>query len=130
VLKFWEPKAPSFDERLKSLKHVHKLGFQTSISCEPMLDNHIEKVIKKVEPFVTETIWIGKANRLLGTTGRGRLEINGELTPETQAKAEELNEWQSDENILELYKQFKDNPKIRWKESIKYVLKKNGLIKE
>jgi len=130
VLKFWEPKAPSFDERLKSLKHAHKLGFQTSISCEPMLDNHIEKVIKKVEPFVTETIWIGKANRLLGTTGRGRLEINGELTPETQAKAEELNEWQSDENILELYKQFKDNPKIRWKESIKYVLKKNGLIKE
>lgn len=128
VLKFWEPNAPSFNERLKSLKLAHKLGFQTSISCEPMLDNHIEKVITNVEPFVTETIWLGKANRLLGKTGRGRLEFNGVLNNETQHKAEELNEWQNDKNILALYKQFKDNPKIRWKESIKDVLQKNGLM--
>ena len=124
VLKFWEPYAPSFNERLKSLKYAFKKGFQTSVSCEPMLDNHIERVIKKVEPFVTDTIWVGKVNRLLGKTGRGRLEFNGELNDETRRKAEELNEWQNDENIFELYERFKDNPKIRWKESIKHVINK------
>ena len=124
VLKFWEPNAPDFKERLKSLEHAFKKGFQTSISCEPMLDNRIDKVIKKVEPFVTETIWLGKANRLLGKTGRGRLEFNGVLTEETKRKAEELNEWQSDENIIELYNRLKNNSKIRWKESIREVIKK------
>lgn len=124
VLKFWEPNAPSFNERLKSLKHACNKGFETSVSCEPMLDNRIDKVIKKVDPFVTETIWIGKANRLLGKTGRGRLEFNGVFTEETKQKAEELNEWQSDENILKLYDQLKDNPKIRWKESIREVIDK------
>lgn len=130
VLKFWEPNAPSFNERLKSLKYAYKNGFQTSVSCEPMLDNHIGKVIKKVETFVTETIWMGKVNRLLGKTGRGRLEFNGVLNDETRRKVEELNEWQNDENMIELYNRFKNNRKIRWKESIKYVLKKNNLIKE
>jgi len=127
VLKFWEPNAPSFDDRLKALKHAHKQGFKTSVSCEPMLDNHIEKVIKKVEPFVTETIWLGKVNRLLGTTGKGRLEFNGELNSTTQKKAEELNDWQNDDNMITLYKKYKRNKKIRWKESIKHVLKKHGL---
>ncbi|MFA7420571.1 MAG: radical SAM protein [Melioribacteraceae bacterium] len=126
VLKFWEPNAPSFNERLKSLKHAFIKGFQTSISCEPMLDNRIDKVIKKVDPFVTETIWLGKANRLLGKTGKGRLEFNGVLTEETKRKAEELNEWQNDENILKLYDQLKDNPKIRWKESIRNIIKQEG----
>jgi len=88
-----------------------------------MLDNQIERVIKKVDPFVTETIWIGKVNRLLGTTGRGRLEFNGVLTKKTLQRAKELNEWQSDKNILELYEQFKNNHKIKWKASIKHVLK-------
>jgi len=128
VLRFWEPNAPTFGDRSKSLKYAFRKGFQTSISCEPMLDNNIDKVIKKVDPFVTETIWLGKANRLLGKTGRGRLEFNGVLNDETKRKAEELNEWQNDESIIELYRQFKDNPKIRWKESIKHVLKKQNLI--
>jgi len=123
VLKFWEPYAPSFNERLKSLKLAHKLGFQTSVSCEPMLDNQIERVIKKVDPFVTETIWIGKVNRLLGTTGRGRLEFNGVLTKKTLQRAKELNEWQNNDNIIKLYNHLKNNPKIKWKCSIKHVLK-------
>lgn len=128
VLKFWEPNAPSFKERFKSLKHVFKKGFQTSISCEPMLDNNIEKVIKKIDPFVTDTIWLGKANRLLGKTGRGRLEFNGVLTDKTKQKAEELIFWQNDENLIALYGQLKKNKKIRWKESIKDVLKKYKII--
>jgi len=127
VLKFWEPNAPSFKERFACLKLTHKQGFQSSVSCEPMLDNHIERVVKKVYPYVTETIWIGKANGLLGVTGRGRLEFNGHLTPETEKRAHQLIEWQSDQNIIKLYDKLHSNPKIRWKESIKSVLRKQSL---
>lgn len=128
VLSFWEPNAPSFKERLKSLKYAFNKGYHTSISCEPMLDNHIERVIKKVEPYVTETIWLGKANRFLGKTGRGRLEFNGILNSETRQKAEQLIKWQSDDNIMKLYEKYKNNPMIRFKESINHVLGKKGII--
>lgn len=127
VLKFWEPGAPCFKERLNCLKYAFNKGYQTSVSCEPMLDNHIEKVVDKVDPFVTETIWIGKANRLLGTTGRGRLVFNGNLTPESMQKALQLIEWQSDENLIKLYESLKSNKKIRWKTSISSVLQKHSL---
>jgi DNA repair photolyase len=122
VLKFWEPNAPSFTERFDSLKYAYGSGFQTSVSCEPMLDNKIEAVVEKVLPYVTETVWIGKANYLIGKTGRGRLDFNGENDPITLARAKELIEWQSNENILKLYDLYKDNPQIRWKESISKVI--------
>jgi DNA repair photolyase len=124
VLKFWEPNAPGFKERLACLKWAHKKGYGTSVSCEPMLDNNIDKVIKKVSPYVSETIWIGKINHLIGVTGRGRLDFNGHNDPETLAKAHELIAWQSDENIIRLYEKYDDNAKIRWKESIKRIIQK------
>ena len=64
VLKAWEPDAPSFAERLACLKHAFAAGFQTSISCEPMLDANVDAVIEAVRPFVTDSIWLGKANQL------------------------------------------------------------------
>lgn len=124
VLKFWEPNAPGFKERLDCLKWAHKNGFETSVSCEPMLDNNIEKVIKKISPYVTETIWIGKINHLIGVTGRGRLDFNGHNDPATIAKAHELIAWQSDDQIMKLYDIYKKDPQIRWKESIKKVIEK------
>jgi hypothetical protein len=87
-----------------------------------MLDNNIEAVLEKVLPYVTETVWIGKANYLIGKTGRGRLDFNGENDSVTLARAKQLIEWQSDENILKLYNLYKDNPQIRWKESISKVI--------
>jgi len=129
VLKFWEPNAPGFKERLDCLKWAYKKGFETSVSCEPMLDNNIEEVVKKVSPYVTETIWIGKINHLIGVTGRGRLDFNGHNDPETIAKAHELIAWQSDNQIMKLYDLYKDEPQIMWKESIKKVIEKQGDLK-
>ena len=63
VLSFWEPGAPVFAERLAALELAWANGYQTSVSCEPMLDGHIDAVIHQVEPFVTDAIWLGKANR-------------------------------------------------------------------
>ena len=65
TLKLWEPGAPSFDERLKALKLAHRRGFKTSVSCEPMLDGNIGKVVEKTTPFVTDAIWIGKMNMVM-----------------------------------------------------------------
>lgn len=60
VLKFWEPNAPSFQDRLSSLKLAFDKGFRTSVSMEPMLDaKNISRLVGKVIPFVTNTIWMG-----------------------------------------------------------------------
>ena len=75
TLKFWEPNAPDFAERLESLKFAFSEGYQTSVSSEPMLDDNIGDVISKVSPFVTDSIWLGKMNHL-----RSRLALNGEMT--------------------------------------------------
>ncbi len=42
VLKFWEPNAPSLNERMKALKYAYDNGFETSVSCEPMMDKLIK----------------------------------------------------------------------------------------
>ncbi len=51
-----------------------------------------------------------------------RLRTNGHLDAENQAAVEQLLEWQSDEAIQKLYRRYKDNPIIKWKESIKKVI--------
>ena len=117
TLKFWEPSVPDFAERLESLKFAFSQGYQTSVSCEPILDDNIGDVIDRVSPFVTDSIWLGKMNHL-----RGRLALNGETDPVTMQKAEQLITWQSDENIKQLYSRYKNNPLVKWKDSVKKVL--------
>lgn len=117
TLKFWEPNAPSFEERLNSLKHAFDLGFKTSVSCEPVLDINTEELVAELLPFVTDAIWIGKPNSLLR-----RIKMNGFNDRETLRKAKELNENLSDSWVIGIYECFKDNPKIKWKESIKKIV--------
>jgi hypothetical protein len=121
VLKFWEPNAPSLDERMDCLKLAYEQGYKTSVSSEPMLDNKFDEVVRLVRPFVNDTIWPGKANLL-----RLRLKLNGHTDPETTARAEELLGWQSDENIYSLYQLLKDDPLIKWKGSIYKALASKG----
>lgn len=127
VLNLWEPNAPNFSERVASLKWAYKKDFMTSVSCEPMLDNNVDALIKKVSPYVTDAIWIGKANFLLR-----RLKVNHAADKETLRGAYQLINWQSNVNIIDLYNAYKNNCKIKWKESIKKVVgielpKQNGM---
>jgi DNA repair photolyase len=117
VLKFWEPNAPSLDERMKSLKYAFNVGYNTSVSCEPMMDNKVGKVIDAVRPYVTETIWLGKVNLLWS-----RLKRNTDMNNELVKKAKQLEQWQCDDNIKNLYNRYKNDPMIRWKESIEKVV--------
>ena len=117
TLAYWEPGAPEFQERLESLKWAHAQGYRTSISCEPMLDNKIKALVKKVEPFVTDAIWFGRINRL-----RQRLAINCPADQEARQKADALIALWPNEAVIKLHAAVGDNPKIRWKDGLKKVL--------
>jgi len=117
VLKFWEPCAPLFEERIASLKCAYESGFETSISSEPMLDNNIAEVIDIVRPYVTHSIWLGKMKKM-----KFRLETNTAITDELKEKANQLYTWQSDDAIKVLYERYKNDPLIRWKAEIKTVV--------
>lgn len=113
ILKYWEPGAPTFQERLASLKHAHGQGFATSVSCEPMLDSrNVVGLFHALAPYVTDSIWIGKLNG-----------IDYRVEPGTDPKAiRRIKDGQTDERVREIYAALKDQPKVKWKESFKEVL--------
>ncbi len=125
VLAYWEPNAPSFDERKQCLIYAHKAGFKTSVSVEPMLDSaNIDILISELSPYVTHSIWIGTMNHL-GRFGKGSDMVL------TQA-INRIRQGQTDSIIKQIYARHKGNPLIRWKEKIKKVVGipvsvKNGL---
>lgn len=117
VLKAWEPGAPSFKERLACLKHAFNAGYQTSVSCEPMLDGDIHSVIRQAKPFVTDSIWLGIANRLRSTVA-----INCPNNAKSMAMANRLIGLMSVEFINALYRRYQHDTVIKWKDSIKKIV--------
>lgn len=115
ILSFWEPNAPPYAERKACLKHAFEAGYQTSVSAEPMLDSeNMDGLIADLLPLVTDSIWIGKMNRIRHLV---------DITEKTVEGAVVLIErGQTDQKIKALYDRHKDNPKIKWKESIKMVV--------
>lgn len=117
TLRFWEPNAPDYQERKESLVYAFNAGYKTSLSCEPMLDNNVKAIIDDLSEYVTDAIWLGKMNYAIR-----RLKTNGHGDQESLNAANQLLLWQCDDSIRMLYKEYKDNPKIKWKESIKKVV--------
>ena len=117
VLQFWEPNSPSFHERMKALRHAYRRGFSTSVSCEPMLDDNVYAVIDAVRPYVTDSIWLGKANQL-----RQIVKLNCPNDNEATRLAGELIAVQKEAAIFTLYQQYRSDPLIKWKDSIKKVI--------
>ncbi len=115
VLSFWEPGAPVYEERVSCLQMAHKLGFQTSVSIEPMLETAtVVEMVKALEPFVTHSIWLGKMNK-----------INERVVADSDEMEREIQRicaGQSDARIWAIYEQLKNNPLVFWKESIKEVV--------
>ena len=117
TLKYWEPNAPSFRMRLAALKAAYRAGYETSISCEPMLDTNIDAVIRAVRPFVTDSIWLGRGNRL-----RQTISINCPGDAEAKRRADELLAEQTDDYLRNLYERYSDDSLIKFKDSIKKVV--------
>jgi len=125
ILSYWEPNAPSFDERMAALRYAYESDFQTSVSVEPMLDSaNIDLLISELSPYVTHSVWVGKMNHL------GRFEKGTDMV--LKQAANRIRQGQSDTMIQQIYDRHKNNPIIRWKKEIKKVVgipvpKKNGM---
>lgn len=115
----WEPGAPGFSERMKSLKYAYQNNFHTSVSVEPLLDEDIDALYSVIIPYVTGTIWVGKMN-----FPDRRVRMNEKIN-DIPIHVKSLIDAQCDNNIIAIWRKYKDNPKIEWKESIKKVIYKN-----
>jgi DNA repair photolyase len=117
VLSFWEPGAPPFGTRLACLQYAYAKEFETSVSGEPMLDSNPDALITAVGRYVTDCIWLGKINRV-----RQILPLNSPCNADAVRRGEALIASQSDAAIRALYNRYRDDPKIKWKDSIKAVV--------
>lgn len=117
ILKLYEPGASSYEERLECLKHCYKSKFQTSISVEPMLDMNPRKIYAATHLYITDAIWYGKINRV-----NSILSINDPGNKKIRDNLNNLLNSQDNDFITELYNNFKENPQVKWKDSIKNIV--------
>ena len=108
-------KSPLIWRKKAVFAFAYEQGFNTSVSVEPMLDSpEIDVLVKDLLPLVSDAIWIGKMNHIaeFGKVAKGKLK-NAIKT---------IEENQTDDKILKIYDRYKDNPKIKWKDSIKKIV--------
>ncbi len=114
ILKFWEPGAPSFEERLASLQHAFRDGYVTSVSAEPMLDSpRIVELFNRLSPFVTDKVWVGTLNRARNCIMEWQ---------KIDAKIRQIEANQTKTKLLAIYEALKNEPKIAWKDSFAAVI--------
>lgn len=112
LLKFWEPNAPGYSERIESLRYAFWQGFKTSVSIEPFLDYDPRKLLHAIEPYVTESIWLGKMNYITR---------NGISVSEKQYYDEVRKNYETT-HMREICDGLSKNPKVRIKDSIRNQL--------
>lgn len=127
LLSFWEPNAPRFHERLACLEYAYERGYQTSVSCEPYLDMNVKDLLAKVEPYITDSFWIGKLRDF-----KKRVDLT-KVTPDQIDKyVNPLRAACSDEAVRTIYNQLEGfkpatltaGKFIKWKDSIREVIEK------
>ena len=96
VRQLWEPNAPTIEERVASVKEAIRCGHNVSISCEPLLDVDCAVVDYFKDWEEISEIWIGAMNYV-----KDAPDLDYEM----------------------IYAWYKDNPKIKWKESFRKHLK-------
>ncbi len=117
VLTFWEADAPDFSERIECLKLAYNKGYKTSVSSEPMLDARIDLLVPLLLPYVTDSIWLGKANKLSAILGSNKVK-----NIFTVKRMEQLEAWLNKDAIFMLFLQYNKHLKIKWKDSIKKIV--------
>ncbi|MHA1439268.1 MAG: spore photoproduct lyase family protein [Promethearchaeota archaeon] len=117
LLRFWEPGAPSFNERLNALKYAYNRGYKTSISIEPFL-NKPSEFIEQFIPFITESIWVGPMNYI---------KCNG-LYEKEKYYYNKIRKLTKPESLIKIYYKLKRYPLIRFKDSFLIKLKKSGFL--
>lgn len=108
VLKYWEPSASPYTERLMCLQMLSGNGYNTSVSVEPMLWDDIDILIESLYPYVSDSIWIGK--------------MNNHIEKENNQHTQIFDKIYESDYIKNLYNKYRDNTKIKWKESFKKII--------
>jgi DNA repair photolyase len=118
VLKIMEPGASSYEERIKSLKLAYEKGFNTSVSIEPLIGglNELDVIYEAVCPYVNDTIWVGKMNKIEERVNMKSAEVRKIINY--------INAEQTDDKIFIIYDAYHKEEFIEWKDSIKNVIKK------
>lgn len=109
LLDFWEPNAPSFRERLTSLKYAFQKRFKTSVSIEPFLDYDPTELIEAIIAYTTESIWVGRMNYI---TRKG-------LSRSEKPYYENIRRNYETHHLWEICEKLGDYPKVRIKDSIR-----------
>ena len=110
--RFWEPNAPQIHERIRALRYAFERGYKTSVSMEPLLTRDPANLIFMVSPWITDTIWIGTMNHT----------SLSDFNDRSKCWYYEMMEINSYENMKRVYDANKDNPQIRWKDSVRELL--------
>lgn len=120
--RFWEPNAPTVINRIEGLNYAFEFGLRTSVSCEPWLDTleALVDLVKAVSPVVTETIWIGHANKL-------RQRCAWCMTPHLDQTIDIVEARQTPEAAKAVYEALQGNPKVRWKAEFAAALRLAGV---
>jgi DNA repair photolyase len=120
ILSFWEPNAPSYEDRVEALMIAYSKGFRTSVSIEPMLDPaDIKGLVEDLRNFTTNCMWIGPVKMI-----RKRTRIDSE---EIELEVQKIEAGQTTEKLLEVYKLYQDDPLIKWKGHFRKLLRKIGV---
>jgi hypothetical protein len=115
ILKFWEPNAPSYEERKAALKYAFEAGFQTSVSAEPLLDaKNVDSLVSDLMPYITDSFWIGEMNHIGRFSKFAATPIENELN--------RIRAGQTPSALLDIYNRYKDNPMIKWKNGVKKIV--------
>jgi DNA repair photolyase len=115
ILSYWEPGAPSFEERFKCLKYAYNHGFKTSVSMEPCLDvGNAPALVHVLKDFVTDSIWIGPLNNLKA--------LVVQETKEDKKHIRTIQAAQTKEHYLKLAKEVEGCQKIRWKKDARSLM--------
>jgi DNA repair photolyase len=114
LLRFWEPNAPLFEERLTCLKFAYAKGFKTSVSIEPFLDYNPIPLINKVMPFTTESVWLGRMNYIASKN----------LSSDEAFYYRQVRKNYETMHLIEVLDALKTYPRIRLKDSIRNQVSK------
>ena len=117
VLKFWEPNAPGFIERVSCLEYAYAMGYKTSVSCEPLLDGFVLYTYQACIDFISESFWVGLMNKI-----DQRCDFSGISMDDAAKYVAPVRNTQSKEAVMTIYKIMRHYPKIKFKDSIRKVV--------
>jgi hypothetical protein len=118
VLKFWEPGASNFAERLSCLEYAFHKGFRTSVSCEPYLDPYVIYTYTACKPFITDSFWVGMLRKF-----DQRVDLTGVTQEQIDRFVKPLKAAQRLDVVKSIHRLLDGQPYIQWKDSIREALK-------